>query len=214
MSLWITLLACVGTGGCQASGDKADAMPARVTPPIAASRIGQALPDAVAARDRTPAVRETTPAGLFDALATQTFRVEDGVRANDTFAVTADEAVSLGTGYGGPGIVAFHLGDIDGNGAPDLAYAYGSGSGITRFEVGIYDRPGDPLRGQVRTRRVPLSYRNPLRFQEVEGGLEVWDTHRNEKVGLITAAGDDLRFVPVIPLPQGVRERLLEPRQR
>lgn len=214
LSLWITLVACAGAGGCQASGDAADAPPTRVTLPVASSRIGQAIPNMIAGDDQTPAVRETTPQGLFEALATQTFRVEEGIGANDTFAVTADEAVALGTGYGGPGIVAFHLGDVDGNGTPDLAYAFGSGSGIIRFEVGIYDRPDDPLRGQARTRRVPLSYRNPLQFREVDAGLEVWDANRNEKIGLISAAGDELRFVLTAPLPQGVRERLLEPRLR
>lgn len=179
----------------------------------ASTLIGQALPETFSGDDPAPDVRETTPKGLFEALATQTFRLQSGDRANDTWAVTTTgEAASLGTGYGGPGIVAFHLGDIDANGAPDLAYASGSGSGIIRYEVGIYDRPGDPLRAAPRTRRVPLSYRNPLTFRSAAGGLEVWDAHRNQKVGLITAAGEELRFTPATPLPQGVRERLLEPR--
>lgn len=210
----MALLCCL-SAGCAASGDNRAARPKRVSPDTASAQIAKAQPPSGSRAGDALRVIESTPDGLFESLATQTFRLQTGINANDTYAVTADQAVQLGTGYDGPGIIGFHLGDIDRNGEPDVAYAFGSGSGVTRYEVGVYDRPGDALRGQSRTRRVPLSYRNPLRFEESDDGLEVWDQPRDELLGLIRAdSSGELRFTPATPLSRGVRDRLLEPRLR
>ena len=217
MHLLVRLIAASGVVvvalSCQSSGSRTAKAPLPLSTTAAAALIEQSLAErSITTAPAEPiALRETTPDALFGALHTQTFRVTEGTYANDTFAVTEQAAVPLGTGFGGPGIVDAHVGDADSDGQPDLTFAYGSGSGIKRFEIGVYDRPGDGIRGEPRTRRVGFSYRDPVRFETADQRLEVWDNNRNLKLGDIVASGDRLIFRAKADLPRVVRERMLEP---
>lgn len=157
-------------------------------------------------------VVESTPPGVWEALYLQTFRVTDGLFEYETYALTLDEVAQLGAGLRGPGVVDFALGDVDRDDEPDLAFASGSRSGLTRFGIGVIDRPVDNVRGALRQRRVPFSYRDPVRFGQSERGLEVWDVNRDIRLGRLVPAGARVRFMPESDLPRSVRERFLEPR--
>ena len=168
-------------------------------------------------------VTETTPAKLWDGMRAQTFRVRDGLYAGTTFALTADDAAEVGASFGGPGVVTMRVGDLDADGKPDLTVVSGAGSGVTRYEINVLDRPAPPTMspvlggppepsGPLRQRRVPFSYRDPVTFAPAEGGLGVRDDARGLTLGTLRDAAGRLTFEPAPDLPRGVRERFLEPR--
>ncbi len=174
-------------------------------------------------------VEETTPAGVFDEMGVQTFRVldePDEPFAFETFAVTDEEVVQVGSGLGGPGITSMTMTDVDGDGRPDLLYVAGSGRRIKSFNAGAVDRPGfekfDPTRpvveGEVqqprplRRRDVALDYRDPIELRQSPSGLEVWDSGRNVKLGVLEMRDDGANFVAADDLPTAVKRRFKSPR--
>ena len=182
------------------------------------------------------AVRETTPPGLFERLAVQTFQVSDGPGEFETYALAPPpggvgeaQAVRLGTAFGGPGVTGYFPADVDRNGEPDLAFAYGSGqyASAKRYNVGLLDRPGYrppnpaaldpttlPAPAQVRSRDVDFAYRDPIALRGDRGGrVEVWDEARGVRLGTLRAAPGGRPAFDLAPdLPPHVRKRLLSPR--
>ncbi len=120
-------------------------------------------------------LEETTPDGLFDEMGVQTFRVRDEpdeLYAFETFAVTDEEVVPVGSGAGGPGITAFTIADADGDGRADLLYVSGSGRSIKSYDAGSIDRPGftkyDRLNAPLRDRHtVATAAASPRRRPEL-----------------------------------------------
>ena len=223
------LVGCVALVGC-AAGDPEPAPlgPFRVDDAEAADRIGRVL-----AADRlggeqavVPRLRETTPPGLFDAIAVQTFQVVSGPDRYETFAVTRDEIARLGTGLGGPGVMEFRPSDADADGEPDVAFLYGSGSRQKRYNLGLLDRPGYrppdpasldpatlPAPARLRVRDVDFSYRDPVVLRDDAGRLAVVDPARGVTLGVLRSRGGDLAFETADDLPRYVRQRLLSPRR-
>lgn len=210
--------------GCAGSQAPKQFLPTRASPVSAAREIQsfERVRSPGLAQLDPPPVTETTPEGLWEAMRAQTFRVDEGLFAGETYAVAGGSVVRLGAAYQGPGVIATHLGDADFDGEPDLAYAAGARSGLMRYGIGLVDRPGyqDPPPGapppadpaDLRHRTIAFTYRDPVRFQASEVGLEVWDEMKNVRLGRLVAVGEQIRFLPDAELPRNVRERFLEPR--
>ncbi|MEM1011024.1 MAG: hypothetical protein AAGI46_02245 [Planctomycetota bacterium] len=175
-------------------------------------------------------LEETTPDGVFENLGLQTFRVKDEpgeVFAYETFAVTSDDAIQVGSGSGGPGITSFTLADADGDGELDLVYVTGSGRGIKSYDAGAIDRPGfvpyDPAnppladqpvaRTPLRSRPVALGYRDPIELRPVASGngFDVWDPGRRVRLGRLVFREESADFVVADGLPRNVQQRFLSP---
>ena len=227
-SVWCGVIAASVAAGC-ASKPKPEALgPQKLGDAEASRRIESSVRQGnptLSPEVAFPAA-ETTPPGLWDGMRAQTFRVSDDLYKGESFALTADDAAVLGAAYGGPGIVATHVGDLDGNGQTDLTFASGSGSPTLRFEINNLDRPypapppppptvagskPEPV-GPLRQRRAPFSYRDPVTFADAEGGLSVRDDARGVVLGTLRDVGGRLTFEPAADLPRNVRERFIEPR--
>ena len=220
----LLLSAALLLAGCAGSKAPRQLLPSRVHASSASREIQafERVRSPGLAQLEAPPVTETTPDGLWEAMRAQTFRVEEGLFAGESYAVARDSVVRLGAAYQGPGVIAMHLGDADFDGRPDLAYAAGSRSGIMRYGIGLVDRPGyeDPAPGEplpadpadLRHRAIAFTYRDPVRFESSAVGLEVWDELKNIRLGRLVAVGEQIRFLPDAELPRNVRERFLEPR--
>jgi hypothetical protein len=226
--LAVCLLAAAVVGGCASNEPKPLPPPEPVSVDDARRKV------AAAARQDGPAgdafasypIQETTPPRLFDELGVQTFRVTGGPAEYETFAVTDEQVLRLGSGFGGPGITAFSFEDADGDGAGDLLWAVGSGTGIKQYGVGLVDRPGfrpydandppfeaDPTPRPLRERKVALRYRDAVELRRNDAGqMEVWDSGRKVRLGRLRVIGDMATFEAESDLPPEVRRRFLEPR--
>jgi hypothetical protein len=209
--------------GCASEPPPLDLRPVPVSPAQAAPRVAGALPERI---DGTavppPTLRETTPPGVFEVLSVQTFQVTDGLYEFETFAVTEEEVIQIGTGFGGPGIIAFRPVDADDDGNPDLAYAFGSGQSIKRFGVALLDRPGyrpprvgefadpatRPAPPAMRVREIDFFYRDPIELRGGDGAIEVWDPARNTRLGRLVGRGGRMTMEVEPDLPRFVRQRI------
>ena len=215
-----------GAVGCTGGPSAADLAPQRQSLSAAQPRIAADLerkrPTAVSFV--TVPVVETTPDGLWEAMAVQTFNVTGDMHQYESFAVTEGDVEQLGSGFGGPGIIEYQLVDADRDGTRELAFVVGSGTGVKRYTVGLLDRPQyepvdpanppatKPAPAPMRQRAVRVSYRDPLTLKETAAGVEVWDPARQTRIGRITGGGGAVRFEPEANLPRIVRQRVLEPR--
>ena len=230
MRTLLPLLAAI-LAGCAATPEEPEPIVVERLAPAAAAAAIRPLADGDLA-----AVRETTPPGLFERLAVQTFQVSDGPGEFETYALAPPpggvgeaQVVRLGTAFGGPGITGYFPADVDRNGEPDLAYAYGSGqyASAKRYNVGLLDRPGYrppdpaaldpttlPAPARLRSRDLDFAYRDPISLRAgegVDGGrVEVWDQARGVRLGTLSAAPGGRPTFDLAPdLPPHVRKRLL-----
>ena len=215
--VFTTALAATLLVGCKSAPPPTpeEMLPSRIGQAEASRRVEQYARQkdpSLSAYTRFP-VEEITPPQLWEQLRAQTFRVTDDTYKFETFAVTDRDTAELGAGYQGPGLVAGRVGDLDGDGRADYAFATGGGSGNKRFEIGVLDRSGDALTGPLRQRRAPFSYRDPVGFADhAGGGYDVRDDARGVALGVLRDADGRLTFTPADDLPRGVRERFIEPR--
>ena len=220
LGLAVTLVGC-------ASGPEPVAAPARLTPeqaqPVVVERL-QASSAGLPPRFELP-LEETTPDGLFDAMAMQTFRVNGGLYQDETYAVAEGSVARVGTGLGGPGIVSMQLADADGDGNVDLLYISGSGRGVKTYTVGAVDRPGyepyDPANpsltrqaAPIRVRDPQIQYRYPIELRPATNGegFDLYDQGRDFRLGRLLFRGGRAEFLPANNLPLGVKRRFIQPR--
>lgn len=211
----MALLGAVGCAGPSAS----EQGPTRLPETIAVERVANAL-NANRSLTSVP-LRETTPEGLWEGIATQTFRITDDFYEDESFALTNTETVQLGSGYGGPGIVFTLVEDLDGDGKVDLGYVTGSGSGVKRYNIGVLDRPGyspansetnqPAVTASLRQRGVDFEYRDPVELRVTGGRVEVYDPARRVLLGTLRLTDDAAVFEPARDLPLHVRRRFLRP---
>lgn len=215
----VGLLAALAVGGC-ATGKKQVEPPTKVAPAAAEARVADLL-----GADRSLVsvrLKETTPPELWRSVRVQTFEVQGDLYAGESFAVTTQDAAQLGSGYGGPGVTFTLVEDLDGDGLADLGYVTGGGTGVTRYTVGVVDRPGytmladgtlDPAapRSPLRRRGVDFEYRDPVVLRLNGGRLEVRDPARQVLLGVIRLAASSATFEPNRDLPPFVRRRFVRP---
>jgi len=83
-------------------------------------------------------LKETTPAEVSERMRTQVFTVTAGIAQFQSFVIHSGQVSPLGRSFGGFGITSMVVTDLDGDGRPELAFAYSWGSGIHRSQVGIW----------------------------------------------------------------------------
>ena len=88
-------------------------------------------------------LEETTTGEIWKRLGVQTFRWSD---AFQTYVIDRGQASALGIAFGGFGVTQMHVTDLDGDGHPELTYAYGWGSGLHRSHVAVYLPTATPPR--------------------------------------------------------------------
>jgi hypothetical protein len=82
---------------------------------------------------------------IWQRLSGQIFRMADGRWEGEVLFVKGQEVVQLGTSFGGLGATSFCVTDLDGDGKPELLFAYSWGSGAHRACLGILRPDRTPL---------------------------------------------------------------------
>lgn len=132
-------------------------LPVAGAPPAAASRIPlERAEELVRAHiystqpEMNPTARfplaEITPEEVWDALGAQVFKVSGEVLLNEAFVVRSGQVTPIGESFGGDGVHALLLAELDGQSPPELVYAYEFGSGVRRSSVGVYRVEGQGVR--------------------------------------------------------------------
>lgn len=73
-----------------------------------------------------------------ETLPIQIFRVTDGPFARETFLISGETVLRLGTAFGGQGVTSIRVSDLDRDGSAELLFAYSFGSGIHQSWIGMY----------------------------------------------------------------------------
>jgi len=68
----------------------------------------------------------------------QVFRITEGTFVNESFLISGDTMLRLGTAVGGPGLTSMEVSDLDRDGGAELLFTYGFGSGIHQSRIGMY----------------------------------------------------------------------------
>jgi hypothetical protein len=74
----------------------------------------------------------------WEQLQVQVFRVEEGFLAPESFLISGDTVLPLGTAVGGRGVMSLEIGDLDRDGSAELFFTYSFGSGIHQSRIGMY----------------------------------------------------------------------------
>jgi len=74
----------------------------------------------------------------WETLRVQVFRVTEGVFAHESFLISGDSVLPLGTAIGGHGLTSLEIGDLDRDGSAELLFTYSFGSGIHQSRIGMY----------------------------------------------------------------------------
>ncbi|HEX8522552.1 MAG TPA: hypothetical protein VF669_09875 [Tepidisphaeraceae bacterium] len=93
---------------------------------------------------RFPLEEVTTP-DIWNRFGVQIFRVAPGVYPSNTYLIRDNQVTLLGASFGGPGVTAMAIADLDSDGAPELAFSYSFGSGMTRSQVALWRQNGNVL---------------------------------------------------------------------
>lgn len=79
---------------------------------------------------------DITPTPVKETIGCQIFK--DGKNC-ESYLLHNDQIYRMGIGFGGYGVIDIHLCDFDGDGQQDLLYTDSSGSGVHRWEAGIFN---------------------------------------------------------------------------
>lgn len=74
----------------------------------------------------------------FENLVVQIFRVTDGPFARETFLISGETVLQLGTAFGGEGVTSLRVSDLNQDGSAELLFTYSFGSGIHQSRIGMY----------------------------------------------------------------------------
>ena len=94
----------------------------------------------------------------WDTLRVQLFRITDGPFMNESFLISGDSVLPLGTAVGGRGLTSLQIGDLDRDGSAELLFTYTFGSGIHQSRIGMYA----PAYGKDRTFEAETGYLGDL----------------------------------------------------
>jgi hypothetical protein len=83
-------------------------------------------------------VEEVRVHEAWEQLRAQVFRVTEGPFACESFLISGDAVLALGTAVGGRGVNSLEVADLDRDGSAELLFTYSFGSGIHQSRIGMY----------------------------------------------------------------------------
>lgn len=120
-------------------------------------------------------LEEITPPEVRSRMRAQVFKVTDGIYIFNTYLILDNVVHPLGTGWGGNGVTSMLVDDLDGDGEPELWFAFSWGSGIHRSQIWTFNISAarvDLNLGRFSVRDYDFSLaRNEL------GEIEIWAYH-------------------------------------
>jgi hypothetical protein len=93
-------------------------------------------------------LRELTTDEIWSRMGVQVFKVTEGVHMFDSFLIRDGRVEPMGIAFGGYGVDALAVTDLDGNGQPELLFTYSWGSGLHRAHLAVYS-PALPKNGML-----------------------------------------------------------------
>lgn len=203
ITLWVVLFLSLAPAAFAAA-------PAKPISTSEAERLVNAWIDArypAKKRPPHPSLTDVTPAEVRERLHGQVFRIQGYAGSTDepeAYFVAKGRVCPLTIGFGGSGLDSMCVCDLDGDGKPELAYAYSWGSGMHRSQLAILRPDVLPLRPIVWRRAVPDD--DLVLTKDGEKGVAVAARRRvfekrqdgNAAIGAANAGGEDGRFVDVL----------------
>jgi hypothetical protein len=83
-------------------------------------------------------VEEVSVHEAWEQLRAQVFRVTEGPFARESFLISGDTVLALGTAVGDRGVNSLEIADLDRDGSAELLFTYSFGSGIHQSRIGMY----------------------------------------------------------------------------
>jgi hypothetical protein len=83
-------------------------------------------------------VEELPMTEAWEQLRVQLFRITEGAFENESFLISGDSVLPMGTAVGGRGLTSLEIGDLDRDGSAELLFTYSFGSGIHQSRIGMY----------------------------------------------------------------------------
>ena len=119
--------------------DSSEALPDRLRPEAAEEMVREYL------HSQKPNLSPNFPLPLpelpvpevWEHLPVQIFRVSDGPFAGETFLISNETVLRLGTAVGGRGVTSMRVADLDQDGSAELLFTYSSGSGIHHSRIAM-----------------------------------------------------------------------------
>lgn len=106
----------------------------------------------------------------WEALRAQVFRATAGIFEGESFLIRDARVVPLGAAIGGPGLTSLRVDDLDEDGAAELLFTYGFGSGIHQSRIGMYA----PAFDESRTFEAEVGYLGDLGlYKDDREGIKV-----------------------------------------
>jgi hypothetical protein len=150
----------------------------------------------------------------------QVFRVTGEAFARDSFLISGNKVLPLGTASGGQGLTSLVIGDLDRDGRAELLFAYSFGSGIHQSRIGMYA----PAYGENRTYEAEIVYLGDMGlFKEdvstvgarvVEGHEATLTLRYLDTLGYLAIEGQggqaELVLQVAEDLPDDVRQNLMQ----
>jgi hypothetical protein len=156
----------------------------------------------------------------WEGLRVQLFRITDGPFIHESFLIKGDRVLSIGEATGGRGLTSLEISDLDKDGAGELLFTYGFGSGIHQSRIGMYA----PAYGPGRTYEAKAGYfgdlglvkedKSTVRVKVVESDEAALTLRYLDLLGrlVIEMHGDQAELVLHLDedLPDNVRDRVFE----
>ncbi|MGD2147085.1 MAG: hypothetical protein PVH41_10355, partial [Anaerolineae bacterium] len=166
------------------------------------------------------AVEEVPVPDAWELMQVQVFRVTGEAFARDSFLISGDMVLPLGTAIGGQGLTSLVIGDLDRDGRAELLFAYSYGSGIHQSRIGMYA----PAYGEDRTHEAAIAYLGDMSLfkEDVSSvGVSVVESHAPtltlrylDTLGYLAIQGQvgqaELVLQVAEDLPDDVRQNLIE----